>query len=63
MLKGRPCRVIELSTSKDSKHGYGQACITGVDIFTGQKCEESKTTTATIQVPIVTKEEYPVVAL
>lgn len=67
MLKGHPCRVIDFCTSKAGKHGCAKACIigrgrhnSGLDIFTNKKYEESRTTTASIQVPIVKKSDYPI---
>ena len=37
LLKGFPCKVIEVTTSKTGKHGHAKANITGLDIFTGAK--------------------------
>ena len=41
MIKGRPCKCIEVSTSKTGKHGHAKAHIVAIDIFTGKKYEES----------------------
>ena len=35
MIKGFPCKVIEVSTSKTGKHGHAKVNITGIDIFSG----------------------------
>jgi translation initiation factor 5A len=35
LLKGQPCKVIEMTTSKTGKHGHAKANITGIDIFNG----------------------------
>lgn len=40
ILKGRPCKVAEVKTSKTGKHGHAKANITGVCVLTGQKCNE-----------------------
>lgn len=40
LLKGRPCRVVETSTSKTGKHGGAKVHFTGVDILTGKKVQE-----------------------
>ena len=32
-LKGFPCKVIEVTTSKTGKHGHAKANITGTDIL------------------------------
>ena len=37
-IKGHPCKVIEITTSKTGKHGHAKANITAVDIFTNKKC-------------------------
>ena len=63
MLKGFPCKVIEYSTAKPGKHGSAKATIVGVDIFTNKKHEDTHTTTATVQIPIVKKLEYEVADL
>lgn len=60
MLKGFPCKVIEYSTAKPGKHGSSKATIVGIDIFTNKKYEDTAPTSATMQVPNVTKKEYAV---
>ena len=60
MLKGHPCKVTEYSTAKPGKHGSAKATIVGVDIFTNKKHEDTAPTSATVQVPIVSKVEYEV---
>ena len=37
MLKGHPCKVIDISVSKPGKHGHAKGKITGTDIFTALK--------------------------
>merc|ERR1711972_1226703 len=39
MIKGRPCKCVEVSTSKTGKHGHAKAHIVAIDIFTGKKTE------------------------
>lgn len=60
MLKKRPCKVIDYTTSKPGKHGSAKANITGIDIFTGKKYEDAFPTSATVYVPIVKKTELEV---
>ena len=58
MLKGKPCKVVDYSTSKTGKHGHAKAHIIGIDIFTGKKCEDLCPTSHNMLVPIVTKNTY-----
>ena len=60
MLKGNPCKVTDYSTAKPGKHGSAKATIVGLDIFTNKKYEDTAPTGATVQVPVVTKNEYEV---
>lgn len=53
MIKGRPCKVVDVSTSKTGKHGHAKANFVAVDIFNGKKVEDVIPTTHTTQVPIV----------
>ena len=58
MVKGKPCKVSSVSTSKTGKHGHAKCNFTAVDIFTGKKCEEIIPSTHTAMVPVVTRKEY-----
>eukprot|EP01001_Neometanema_parovale_P011198 NODE_7439_length_766_cov_632.444790_g7197_i0.p2 GENE.NODE_7439_length_766_cov_632.444790_g7197_i0~~NODE_7439_length_766_cov_632.444790_g7197_i0.p2 ORF type:complete len:161 (-),score=45.56 NODE_7439_length_766_cov_632.444790_g7197_i0:225-707(-) len=58
VMKGRPCKVIDYSTSKTGKHGHAKAHIIGTDIFTGKKIEELCPSSHNIDVPNVTRTEY-----
>lgn len=40
VIKGRPTKVIEVTTSKTGKHGHAKCHFTATDIFTGKKMEE-----------------------
>jgi len=40
MIKGRPCQVAEVTTSKTGKHGHAKVHYAGLDIATGEKLEE-----------------------
>merc|ERR1719409_1749719 len=58
MIKGHPCKVCEVSTSKTGKHGHAKAHIVALDIFTGKKCEDLCPTSHNVEVPFVKREEY-----
>merc|ERR1711943_28624 len=40
VIKGRPTKVIDVTTSKTGKHGHAKCHFTATDIFTGKKMEE-----------------------
>ena len=37
MIKGNPCKVSDVSTSKTGKHGHAKCHFVAIDIFTGKK--------------------------
>jgi len=58
MLKGKPCKIIEITVSKTGKHGHAKAAITGIDIFTNKKVEDATPTSHNMEVPNVARLEY-----
>lgn len=58
IIKDKPCKIMDISTSKTGKHGHAKANITGVDIFTGKKYEDSCPTSHNVEVPNITRVEY-----
>jgi len=58
MIKGHPCKVVNVSTSKTGKHGHAKNNFTGIDIFTGKKYEDVVPSTHTTSVPNVSRAEY-----
>ena len=61
VFKGRPCRVVDYSTSKTGKHGHAKANIVGIDIFTGKKYEDSCPTSHNVEVPNIKRTPYTVI--
>merc|ERR1712084_113140 len=57
-IKGRPCKCIEVSTTKTGKHGHAKAHIVAIDIFTGKKLEDLCPTSHNLEVPFVKRTEY-----
>merc|ERR1712194_819814 len=58
MIKGRPCKCIEVSTSKTGKHGHAKAHIVAIDIFNGKKMEDLCPSSHNLDVPFVKKTEF-----
>mmetsp|Transcript_83520 Transcript_83520/g.253483 ORF Transcript_83520/g.253483 Transcript_83520/m.253483 type:complete len:315 (+) Transcript_83520:124-1068(+) len=58
MVKGHPCKCLEVSTSKTGKHGHAKAHIVAVDVFTGKKYEDLFPSSHTVEVPHVKRTEY-----
>lgn len=62
VIKGRPCKIVEMSSSKTGKHGHAKTNIVALDIFTGRKYEEVSPSTHNIDVPNVSRKEYQLVS-
>lgn len=58
MLKGKPCKISEISISKTGKHGHAKAHIVGNDIFTNKKYEDLCPTSHNMEVPNTARVEY-----
>jgi translation initiation factor 5A len=58
LIKSRPCRIVEMSTSKTGKHGHAKVNLVGIDIFTGKKFEDMSPSTHNMDVPNVQRNEY-----
>merc|ERR1712217_943412 len=57
MIKGFPCKCVDVSTSKTGKHGHAKAHIVALDIFTEKKYEDLCPTSHNLEVPFVTRTE------
>ncbi|KAI3634662.1 hypothetical protein MIR68_003941 [Amoeboaphelidium protococcarum] len=60
MMKGRPCKIVDMSTSKTGKHGHAKVHMVGIDIFTGKKYEDISPSTHNMEVPVVARNDYTV---
>jgi translation initiation factor 5A len=58
MLKSRPCKIVDMSTSKTGKHGHAKVNMTGLDIFTQKKFEDMCPSTHNMEVPHVKRVDY-----
>merc|ERR1712087_302094 len=58
MIKGRPCKVSEVTSSKTGKHGHAKCHFVALDIFNGKKVEDLVPASHTTYAPFVKKTEY-----
>jgi len=63
MIKERPCKLVEMSTSKTGKHGHAKVHLVALDIFTGKKLEDICPSTHNMDVPVVKRKEYQLLAI
>ena len=57
-IKGRPCKVLDVSTSKTGKHGHAKCHFVGADIFTNRKMEELVPSSHNLEVPHVNRRDF-----
>lgn len=62
VIKGRPCKIVDMSTSKTGKHGHAKVHLVAIDIFTGKKLEDLCPSTHNMDVPNVSRREYQLVS-
>ena len=62
VIKNRPCKIVEMSTSKTGKHGHAKVHMVAIDIFTGKKMEDLSPSTHNMDVPNVRRQEYQLVS-
>lgn len=63
VIKGRPCKIVDMSTSKTGKHGHAKVHLVALDIFTGKKLEDLSPSTHNMDVPHVARKEYQLVSV
>jgi translation initiation factor 5A len=62
VIKNRPCKIVEMTTSKTGKHGHAKVHLVAIDIFTAKKLEELCPSTHNMNVPNVRRQEYQLVS-
>ncbi|KAI9635574.1 putative translation initiation factor 5a [Dioszegia hungarica] len=63
VIRGRPCKIVDMSTSKTGKHGHAKVHMIAVDIFTGKKLEDISPSTHNMEVPNVRRSEYQLLSI
>lgn len=63
LIDDAPCKVDNLQTSKPGKHGGAKARLTAVGIFDNQKRIIVKPADTKVDVPIIEKKAYQVIAI
>lgn len=58
LMKGHPCKISAMTTSKPGKHGHAKVKLEAYDIFTHMNYEEVSPAHANVDVPIVVRREY-----
>jgi translation initiation factor 5A len=61
VIKGRPCKVVDVSTSKTGKHGHAKCNFTALDIFTNKKMEDLQPSSHNCEVPNVSRTDYTLI--
>eukprot|EP00917_Polyrhabdina_sp_WS-2016_P017462 GHVP01037686.1.p3 GENE.GHVP01037686.1~~GHVP01037686.1.p3 ORF type:complete len:157 (+),score=40.03 GHVP01037686.1:1858-2328(+) len=58
VIKGKPCKVVDISSSKTGKHGHAKINIVAIDIFTQKKYEDVCPASHNVDVPNLSRIEY-----
>lgn len=61
LIKNRPCRIVDMSTSKTGKHGHAKVNLVGIDIFSGKKYEDMCPSTHNMEVPNIARHELQLI--
>nr|AFX73015.1 Eukaryotic translation initiation factor eIF-5A [Spirometra erinaceieuropaei] len=63
IMKGRPCKIVDASSSKTGKHGSAKVNFVGIDIFTNKKYEECRPSSHTVYQPVITRQKAQVLSV
>ncbi len=62
-IDGEPCKIINMSKGKTSKHGEAKAKVEATGVFDGKKRTLVKPVTAGVEVPMILKTKGQVVSV
>jgi translation initiation factor 5A len=63
MLKSRPCKILEIRTTKVGKHGSAKAIVKGSDLITDKIIVAYSTTTSPVWMPNVERKIFNLIDL
>ncbi|CAG5127990.1 unnamed protein product [Candidula unifasciata] len=63
VLKERPCKIVEMSTSKTGKYGHAKVHMIGIDLFNNKKYKDICPSTHNMSVPNVVRQDYQFMSL
>jgi translation initiation factor 5A len=58
VLNGRPCKIVEITFSKNGKHGHSKANYIAADIFNGKRYDDVCPSSRIVFCPVVTLTQY-----
>merc|ERR1712230_272070 len=63
VIKGRPCKIVDMSTSKTGKHGHAKVHLVALDIFTDKKLEDLSPSSHNMTSPVVNRADYQLLSI
>ncbi|KAG0286100.1 Eukaryotic translation initiation factor 5A [Linnemannia gamsii] len=63
VIKGRPCKIVDITTAKGDRYGQSMVHLVGLDIFTGKRLEDTVSSTHNMEVPNINRGEFPLISI
>lgn len=60
MIRGRPCKIVNMSKAQPGKHGSAKYTIVGSDVFTGARKETVVSSQEKVACPVMRRGEYQI---